>query len=211
MLTHSKIWTAIDALADRNHCSPSALAKKAGLDSTTFNPSKRISNAGKLRWPSTESLAKILHVTGTSLEDFAELATSRDLKNTEYDPSSFAPGFAEQGSNTALIAALSPLPSDHPENLLPKTDHASFALKICDQSMSPLYRKGDILVLSKHMPLAPHDRCVIKSLNGSFHAGALVTQQSGGVELMQIDNQTIRAWLPKTAIDWVARILWVSQ
>src|SRR4029079_16394030 len=70
MLTHPQIWRAIDALAARHGMSPSGLAKLAGLDPTTFNKSKRGTTNGKLRWPSTESLAKVLAATGSSLEDF---------------------------------------------------------------------------------------------------------------------------------------------
>jgi len=64
VLSHDKVWAAIDALASQNGLSPSGLARLAGLDPTTFNPSKRVAGDGRPRWPSTESLAKILAVTG---------------------------------------------------------------------------------------------------------------------------------------------------
>ena len=70
MLTHDQIWTAIDRLAQAHGYSPSGLAKKAGLDPTTFNKSKRVSADGKPRWPSTESIAKILSVTGATMLEF---------------------------------------------------------------------------------------------------------------------------------------------
>ena len=73
MLTHKQIWSAIDALAAKNRLSPSGLAKLAGLDPTTFNKSKRGAPNGKLRWPSTESISKVLAATGASLEDFVAL------------------------------------------------------------------------------------------------------------------------------------------
>ena len=69
MLKHADIWEAIDRLAQRHNLSPSGLAKRAGLDATTFNKSKRSTRDGKLRWPSTESIAKILAATGASLSD----------------------------------------------------------------------------------------------------------------------------------------------
>lgn len=72
MFTHSEIWNAIDRLAQDNGYSPSGLAKKAGLDPTTFNKSKRVSADGKPRWPSTESISKILTVTNTKLADFLD-------------------------------------------------------------------------------------------------------------------------------------------
>lgn len=70
MYTHSDIWRAIDRLAAETGYSPSGLAKKAGLDPTTFNKSKRVSADGKPRWPSTESIAKILAVTGVTMGAF---------------------------------------------------------------------------------------------------------------------------------------------
>jgi phage repressor protein C with HTH and peptisase S24 domain len=80
MLTHKQIWTAIDALAARYGMSPSGLAKAAGLDPTTFNKSKRGAANGKLRWPSTESVSKILAATGASLDDFVALVDNHVLR-----------------------------------------------------------------------------------------------------------------------------------
>ena len=73
MFTHADIWAAIDALASKNKLSTSGLAKKAGWDPTSFNKSKRMSPDGKPRWPSTESIAKVLAVTETQFTDFARL------------------------------------------------------------------------------------------------------------------------------------------
>lgn len=74
MYSHDDIWRSIDRLAQTFGYSPSGLAKKAGLDPTTFNKSKRTSNDGKPRWPSTESIAKILSVTGLTMTDFFGMA-----------------------------------------------------------------------------------------------------------------------------------------
>src|ERR1700741_2795545 len=76
MLTHAQIWTALDRLAARAELSPSGLAKKAGLDPTTFNKSKRITPDGRPRWPSTESVAKSLAATGCSVDTFVQLIES---------------------------------------------------------------------------------------------------------------------------------------
>ena len=73
MLSHDRVWAAIDALAERYSLSVSGLAKRAGLDSTAFNKSKRLSADGRPRWPSTESLAKIMEATGASLDEFMAL------------------------------------------------------------------------------------------------------------------------------------------
>ena len=74
-MRHDDIWRAIDALAAEHGLSASGLARKAGLDPTAFNPSKRVGADGRARWPSTESVAKILTATGTSIEAFAALVT----------------------------------------------------------------------------------------------------------------------------------------
>src|SRR6202163_2695242 len=73
MLTHAQIWAAIDALASLAGTSPSGLAKRAGLDPTTFNKSKRVTADQRQRWPSTESLAKCLAATGITLDQFVAL------------------------------------------------------------------------------------------------------------------------------------------
>ena len=78
-LTHDQVWTAIDALALRYGFSASGLAKKSGLDATSFNKSKRVAPDGHLRWPSTESVAKVLEATGASVEEFIALLANSSL------------------------------------------------------------------------------------------------------------------------------------
>ena len=77
MLTHADIWNAVDRLAARAGLSASALARKAGLDPTTFNKSKRVTPQGRPRWPSTESVAKSLQATGVTIDAFVSLITER--------------------------------------------------------------------------------------------------------------------------------------
>src|SRR5271167_3101059 len=72
-LTHEQIWTALDRLAARAGLSSSGLAKRAGLDPTTFNKSKRVTSDGRERWPSTESVAKALAATNSSIDSFVQL------------------------------------------------------------------------------------------------------------------------------------------
>ena len=73
MLTHAQIWAAIDRLAARAGLSASGLAKRAGLDPTTFNKSKLITADGRERWPSTESVSKALAATNSSIDTFVQL------------------------------------------------------------------------------------------------------------------------------------------
>ena len=69
-MTHDDVWHAIEQFAHEHNMSCSGLAKCSGLDPTTFNKSKRWSKAGQPRWPSTNSISKILSSTGASLTDF---------------------------------------------------------------------------------------------------------------------------------------------
>ena len=89
MLSHDRVWAAIDALAERYSLSASGLAKSAGLDATAFNKSKRYSSDGRPRWPSTESLAKIIEATGASIDEF--LALVRDDAAPELKSALHAP------------------------------------------------------------------------------------------------------------------------
>lgn len=70
-MTHKELWDGIANLAKEMNLTCSGLAWASGLDSTTFNKSKRINNNGTLRWPSTYSIARILDAAGISLEQFA--------------------------------------------------------------------------------------------------------------------------------------------
>lgn len=83
-LSHAKLWKALDALARREGTSPSGLARRAGLDATSFNRSKRFGpgEPPRPRWPSTESLTRVLEATGISLGDFAALADDAPLVST---------------------------------------------------------------------------------------------------------------------------------
>ncbi|MHA1541060.1 MAG: hypothetical protein ACTSXL_03030 [Alphaproteobacteria bacterium] len=58
--TGLKFWKAIDKIAEMQNISASRLAVNSGLNPTTFNKSKRISKAGKLRYPSLKSILAVL-------------------------------------------------------------------------------------------------------------------------------------------------------
>jgi phage repressor protein C with HTH and peptisase S24 domain len=76
MFTHTQIWAAIDAIAENQGISVSALARKAGLDPTAFNRSKRVGRDGRAHWPSTETLSRVLTVAGMDLRALADIIDS---------------------------------------------------------------------------------------------------------------------------------------
>lgn len=74
MITHEHVWRALDHIAACKGLTASALARFAGLNSTTFNASKRMSNgSGKERWLSTQSIAKVLNITDISMGQFGSM------------------------------------------------------------------------------------------------------------------------------------------
>ena len=105
MLSHETIWKAIDTLAERHQLTASGLARKAGLDPTSFNKSKRLGPDGRLRWPSTESISKVLDATGATVEQFLSYLPNM-IKETSLPEGAFPPqtgsipllGFAQAGA-----------------------------------------------------------------------------------------------------------------
>jgi hypothetical protein len=83
MFGHKQIWDAFEAIAKRCGMSLSALSKSAGLDPTSFNPSKRYGPGGRERWPSTETLSRVLHVANMDMRAFADILDARSGAGAE--------------------------------------------------------------------------------------------------------------------------------
>ncbi|MBN7775659.1 helix-turn-helix transcriptional regulator [Nitratireductor aquimarinus] len=215
MLSHDKVWAAIDALAARHSLSASGLARKAGLDSTAFNKSKRLSADGRPRWPSTESLSKIMLATGTTLSEFFALL-QRDARPTEPygNPPSSVPliGFAQAGAGGFFDDAGFPLGEGWEQVDLPgAAREGAYALQVQGESMMPLYRDGDTLIVDPTARLRRGDRVVVKTAGGEVMAKVLLRQTSEQVELLSLNPEHPNRVIEKTQMEWMARIVWASQ
>ena len=210
MLRHSDIWRAIDELAARYKLSPSGLAKKAGLDPTTFNKSKRQGPDGRLRWPSTESVAKILRATGASLDEFfGILVGTGAARAVQRVP---VIGYAQAGQQGYFDDAGYPTGTGWDELLFPDLgDPNAYALEISGESMSPVYRDGDRIIVSPNSPIRRGDRVVVKTTEGEVMAKQLARQTATRVELSSVNAQHPGRELTLGQIAWMHRILWVSQ
>ena len=208
MLTHDQIWTALDRLAARAGLSPSALAKNAGLDPTTFNKSKRITSDGRERWPSTESVAKTLAATNTTVDTFVQLIedTVRTVQSVPLL------GFAEAGTGGYFDDGGFPVGRGWDEVGLPsvKDEHA-YALKISGDLMKPAYRNGDVIVASPAAPIRKGDRVVVKTTSGEVMVKELRRRTQKVVELASINPSHRDRTLDAKDVDWIARIVWASQ
>jgi phage repressor protein C with HTH and peptisase S24 domain len=210
MLTHAQVWSAIDRLAARAGLSASGLARKAGLDPTTFNKSKRITAAGRARWPSTESIAKALAATGTTIEVFVALTRGTD----DAVPARGVPllGFAEAGAGGYFDDGGFPAGTGWEEIAFPAVndDHV-YALKISGQSMEPAYRNGDIIIVSPAAPVHRGDRVVVKTRAGEVMAKELKRTSPKAIELKSLNAEHPDRTLSTTDVLWMARIVWTSQ
>jgi phage repressor protein C with HTH and peptisase S24 domain len=209
MLTHAQIWNALDRLAARAGLSASALAKRAGLDPTTFNRSKRITPDGRARWPSTESVAKALAATGTNVDTFVKLIT-----DSAATPAQAVPllGFAEAGAGGFFDDGGFPVGKGWDEIAFPAVnDEHAYALEISGDSMLPAYRDGDVIIVSPAAPIRRGDRVVAKTKNGEVMVKELKRRTSKSIELQSINTEHPDRNIPLNDIVWIARIVWASQ
>jgi phage repressor protein C with HTH and peptisase S24 domain len=209
MLTHHQIWSAIDALAQRYQLTPSALARKAGLDATTFNRSKRQTSDGRQRWPSTESIAKILDATGSSVEEFISLVlSSGDIKKRTIP----LIGLAQAGGGGFFDYGGFPVGAGWDEVDFPNVgDEHSYALEISGDSMQPLFREGDVIVVSPAASIRRGDRVVVKTQEGEVLAKELKRRTGKFIELKSLNPEHEDRVVPVENVVWMARIMWASQ
>lgn len=211
MLTHRQIWAAIDALAQRHGHSASGLARAAGLDATAFNPSKRLTPGGRPRWPTTESIAKILEATGESFADFAVLAQN---SRGAHVPRRLVPliGFAKAGADGFFDDSGFPAGAGWEQIPAPGiTDEHAYALQITGDSMLPVFRHGDIVIVSPAAQIRRGDRVVVKTRGGEVLAKSLARQTARRVELKSLNPAHPDRALDPEDIDWMSRIVWASQ
>ena len=216
MLSHERVWAAIDALAERYCLSASGLARRAGLDSTAFNRSKRRSADGRPRWPSTESLAKVIEATGSSLDEFLALVEGKNTTVPMATPARHRSvplvGFAQAGAGGFFDDA--GFPAGHGWDLIELPAPAgrpSYALKVQGDSMLPLYRDGDVLIVEPGASVRKGDRVVVRTTGGEVMVKVLSHRNTGTVSLLSLNPEHPNREFPTHEVEWLARIVWASQ
>ncbi|MBX5084263.1 helix-turn-helix transcriptional regulator [Rhizobium lentis] len=223
MLSHEQIWEAIDRLAERHELTPSGLARRAGLDPTSFNKSKRLSADGRLRWPSTESIAKVLDATGASMEEFlaflrpaADSSGERAKHPESHRQAGAIPllGFAQAGAGGFFDGGGFPAGQgwdvvEFPAN--PSQKSGVYALEVQGESMMPLYRDGDVLIVEPGAQVRRNDRVVVRTNEGEVMAKVLLRRSPRSIELMSLNPEHPNRTLDLSDVDWIARIIWASQ
>jgi phage repressor protein C with HTH and peptisase S24 domain len=212
MLTHGKVWAAIDALARRYGLSPSGLAKRAGLDPTAFNLSKRVTAEGRPRWPTTESLSKVLSATGATIEEFVDLLDSQRAKLRQNARPIPLIGLTQAGGGGFFDDGGFPVGGGWDQIRFPRVDDGNaYALEVTGDSMEPLYRDGDILIVSPNSAPRKGDRVVVRTANGEVMAKVLVRRTAKTVELASFNPAHPNLVFAVERVEWLARIVWASQ
>jgi phage repressor protein C with HTH and peptisase S24 domain len=210
MLTHAQIWLALDRAAARAGLTPSALARKSGLDPTTFNKSKRITPDGRARWPSTESVAKALAATGISIESFVALI--EDGSPSRFQKTIPLLALAQAGQPGMLDDSGRPTGSGWEEIRFPALDDAhAYALEVSGDALTPAYPEGTVLIVSPAASIRRGDRVVVKTGDGETIIGELRRRTAKTVELRSLDPGRRERALPVREALWIARVVWASQ
>jgi phage repressor protein C with HTH and peptisase S24 domain len=222
-MRHDDIWRAIDSLAAEHGLSASGLARRAGLDATAFNPSKRIGGDGRARWPSTESVAKVLAATGTGIDAFASLVTGTPAPSRRANGAAGRGaqaearripliGFAQAGADGYFDDGGYPVGGGWDEIAVPEVgDQNAYALEISGESMEPVFRDGDTVILSPAAPVRRGDRVVVRTAKGEVMAKELKRQSAKRIDLRSLNPAHPDRGFDLADIAWMHRIVWASQ
>ncbi len=218
-MKHEDIWRALDTLAAEHGMSASGLARRAGLDATTFNPSKRRMPDGRARWPSTESLAKVFDATGATLDEFSALVYGARAMPAGSRASAAAVqrripliGLAQAGAEGFFDDGGYPVGGSWDEVGLPEiTDPHAYALEISGDSMEPVFRDGDLVIVSPAAPIRRGDRVVARTVAGEVMAKQLARRSARRVELRSLNPAHPDYTFDLAEVTWIHRIVWASQ
>lgn len=211
MFSHKQVWNAIDVIAERYGFSPSGLAKKAGLDPTSFNPSKRIGPNGRPRWPTMESISSVLQASGAPVDEFMEILSGKKGAPPRRRVLPLI-GFAKAGRGGFFDDSGFPVGQGWDEVDVPGvTDTTAYALEITGDSMLPVYREGDTIVVSPGATIRKGDRVVVRTGDGQVMAKILQKQSARTIELASFNEDHPVKTLDAKNVDWMARIIWASQ
>lgn len=207
-MNHAQIWRAIDALAARKGMTASGLARAAGLDPTTFNKSKRQAPDGKARWPSTESIARALAAAETNWDEFAALLAGRGGASGRAIP---IVGMARAGADGFFDENGFPIGADETVHFPDLGEDRVYALEIAGDSMEPMYRAGDVVIVQPGAAVRRGDRVVVRTRAGEVMAKVLGRKNDQTIELTSLNPAHKPRELAAADIEWIARIVWASQ
>ncbi|MBS1000648.1 helix-turn-helix transcriptional regulator [Acetobacter persici] len=167
MISPADVWEALDALALEQGLTPSGLARAAGLDPTTFNPSRRISpqadGRADMRWMALPTLLRALDVLKISPVQFiqgldgagrgAGQASVRRLRGLPLSRLQGGGLFNSAGYPTGVQWEDVTLPC--------AISGDAYAVRVDTDALEPLLREGSSLVVMPDMPPRRSDRVLL--------------------------------------------------
>lgn len=209
MFSHADIWNALDQLAKAQSTSPSGLARQAGLDPTTFNKSKRKTSKGKDRWPSTESLSKVLTVIGMSFEEFASFATYPHQRGPAIPiittGQAKREGFFDDVGTPIRNTAWN---ETRIQDINPDT---VYALEIEDEALAPALHRGNQVLVAPSHAIQKGDKIVIKTQDSKILIKEFRHMTAEHIDVLALDAEVKEETFSRADIKWMGRIIWISQ
>ena len=91
------------------------------------------------------------------------------------------------------------------------TDPTAYCLEITGHSMLPVYREGDIVIVSPKAAMSNGDRVLVKTNDGKVVVKILQRKTAKAVELASLNASPKTTKVDTKDVDWMARIIWASQ
>jgi phage repressor protein C with HTH and peptisase S24 domain len=92
-----------------------------------------------------------------------------------------------------------------------QSGEGSYALQVQGDSMLPLYRHGDMLVVQPNAAVRKGDRVVVKTSSGEVMAKVLERRTATTIDLVSLNPEHPDRRLTASDVEWLARIVWASQ
>ena len=90
-------------------------------------------------------------------------------------------------------------------------DPHAYALEISGDSMEPVYRDGDTVIISPEANIRRGDRVVVKTKDGEVMAKLLLRQSARKIELQSLNKQHEDRSLNVDEVEFMGRIVWATQ
>jgi phage repressor protein C with HTH and peptisase S24 domain len=157
----------------------------------------------------------VLNATGASLETFTALVSgARAMPSHRTLAQRRIPliGLAQAGTDGFFDDAGYPVGGSWDEVSLPEiADMNAYALEISGDSMDPVFRDGDIVIVSPAAPIRRGDRVVVRTTPGEILAKQLTRRSARRVELKSLNPAHPDRSLDLKDVAWIHRIVWASH
>ena len=90
-------------------------------------------------------------------------------------------------------------------------DPTAYALEISGESMEPVFRDGDLVIVSPAAPVRRGDRVVVRTAGGEVMAKQLARQSARRIELRSLNPAHPDYSFDLAEVAWMHRIVWASQ